>query len=777
VSEPVRLLTLTGPGGTGKTRLALEVAASLLDVFDGGVYFVDLVPVADARLVQSAIARTLGLRDTGDRPHIERVLDFVGDRRVLLVLDNFEQVAEAAPGLSLLLTECVNLKILVTSRARLRLRWERVLPVPPLAVPDLERLPTLDALAGIPSVALFLHHARAIDPSFALTEANARPLAELCVQLDGLPLALELAAARVNVLPLQSILGQPLELLASDAGDVSPRHWTMRRAIGWSYDMLTPDEQTLFRRVAIFPAGCMPDGAAAVCEDPRTADVSPSLDSSADLPIVERLASLASRSLLRQERQPNGELRFGMLETIRAFALEQLVKSGELGETGRRFRHFLLRLVERAEPDLTGPHQGAWMDRLEREHDNIRSALHSCVERGSAEEGLRLAGALWRFWFTRGHVSEGDRVLGELLDLKRSADARPETRAKALNAAGNLAQAFGDLDRAARLHRESLELRQALQDRQGIAISLNSLANVAVECGEYGEARALYEESLALRRDLGDERGIAVTLNNLSVVARDQGDWDGAAALSIESAALFRGLGDTQGVALSLVTLGVAKYHLGFYAEATELHRESIALFEEQENKREIAEWLQVLAVIACTHGKPSQAAHLFGAADGALEEIGSSMRPTRNPRYRRYVAAIQKRLGESDFGLAWAAGRTMPLEDAMAEALRTVNPGANGHEPASETVQPSAEHARQPASASPTRDYLASAGLTRREQEVAALLARGLSNRQIAAELTIAERTAETHVCKILSKLNLTRRAQVTAWAMQHDLGTVPPS
>ena len=421
--------------------------------------------------------------------------------------------------------------------------------------------------------------------------------------------------------------------------------------------MLSPDEQTLFRRMAIFPAGCMPDGAAAVCEEPVTADPSGSQAAPVGLPVVERLASLASRSLLRQERQPNGELRFSMLETIRAFALEQLVKSGELEEVGRRFRDFLLRLVERAEPDLTGPQQGAWLDRLEREHDNIRSALHWCVERGSAEEGLRLAGALWRFWFTRGHVSEGDRVLGELLDLKASADVRPETRARALNAAGNLAQAFGDLERAARLHRASLELRQALEDRQGIAISLNSLANVEVECGEYGEARELYEESLALRRDLGDARGIAVTLNNLSVVARDQGDWEGAAALSVESAALFRELGDTQGVALSLVTLGVAKYHLGFYAEAAELHRESIALFEEQENKREIAEWLQVLAVIACTHGQPIQAAHLFGAADGALEEVGSSMRPTRNPRYRRYVAAIRDTLGETDFGVRGLKG------------------------------------------------------------------------------------------------------------------------
>jgi predicted ATPase/DNA-binding CsgD family transcriptional regulator len=752
-APPVRLLSLTGPGGAGKTRLALEIAPSLLNVFEDGVVFVDLVPVTDARLVPWAVARTLGLRDTGDRPLVARLLNFLRDRRVLLILDNFEHVAAAAPALAQLLTACAHLKILVTSRARLRLRWEHVLPVPPLAVPDLQQLPSLEALARVPSVALFLQHARAIDPSFSLTEANARALAEVCVRLDGLPLALELAAARVNMLPLQSILGWPLELLASDAGDVPARHSTLRRAIGWSYDLLTPEEQVLFRRMAVFPAGCMPEGAAAVCGRAEMADAPPVLASSG-LRVLENLGSLAGKSLLRQERQPNGELRFGMLETIRAFALEQLAERGELEETGRRFRDFLLALAERAEPDLTGPDQGAWMDRLEREHDNFRSAIRLCLEQGWAEEGLRLAGALWRFWFTRGHLTEADQASAELLDLKGTAGARPETRAKALNGAGNLAQACGDLERAARLHKESLALRHALGDRRGIAISLNSLANVAVDHGDHVDARALYEESLALRRELRDERGIAVALNNLSVIARDKGDWERAAALSQESATLFRELGDRHGVALSLVTLGAAKYFLGCYAEATELHRESLALFGALDNKREIAECLEVLAMMACTHAQPSRAAQLFGAADSALEEIGSSMGPARNPRYRRYVEQVRDRLGEEAFAAAWGEGRAMRLEDAVAVAPTTehVGRGRNGvpgHRPRS----------------------LPAGGLTRREQEVAALLARGLTNREIAAELTIAERTAETHVCKILSKLSLTRRAQLTAWAVQHDL------
>jgi len=772
----VRLLTLTGPGGTGKTRLALELAASVLDKFDGGVFFVDLAPVGDARLVLSTISRTVGLRDSGTRPHSERLARYIADRHVLLVIDNFEQVPDAAPTLSQLLADCSNLKMLVTSRARLRLRWEHVLPVPPLDVPDPRRLPSLEILTQIPSVALFLYHARAIDPAFSLTQANARALAELCVRVDGLPLALELAAARVNALQLQQILAHPLEFLKADVVDISPRHQTMRRAIGWSYDLLSPTEQSLFRQISIFPSGSQPDGAAAVWADEPGADGRPSPLHDVAGQVLERLASLANRSLLRVTRQVDGELRLSMLETIRAFGLEQLAEGGELDSTSRRFRDFFLALAERVEPHLTGPDQGVWMDRLEREHDNIAAAIRWCVEHGEAEEGLRLAGALWRFWFTRGHLSEGDLLLGELLSLT-FAPAEPRTRAKALNAAGNLAHARGDLDRAARLHEESLTLRRELGDRQGIAISLNSLANVAVEREDHETARALYEQSLALRRDVGDERGIAVTLNNLSVVARDERDWQRAAALSMESSALFRDLGDKQGVALSLVTLGVARYHLGFRTEAMQLHRESIALFSELENKREIAEWLQVLALIACTHRQPTEAAQLFGAADSAFEELGSTMRPGTNPRYRRHVAEVRETLGEAAFASAWAEGFAMTLEDAMAEALALVQPGSGQHNPRLSRFEPASEPPVIAASSRPRSRRVGAPGLTRREQEVVALLARGLTNREIAAELTIGERTAESHVSRILAKLNLTRRAQLTAWAVQHDLQRVRPA
>jgi non-specific serine/threonine protein kinase len=382
------------------------------------------------------------------------------------------------------------------------------------------------------------------------------------------------------------------------------------------------------------------------------------------------------------------------------------------------------------------------------------------------EESLRIAGALWRFWFTRSHLTEGNRVLCELLEVDSSVDVQPEIRGRALYAAGNLAQACGDLERAVTLHRESLVLRQTLGDRRGIAFSLNAVANVAVERGDYAEAQALYEESLALRRSMGDQRGIAVALNNLSVIARDQGDWSKAAVLSEGSAALFKSLGDKQGVALSLVTLGMAKYHQGWFSEAAELHRESLALFGELENKRDIAECFEVLALMACTHRQPALAARFFGAASRALEELGSSMSPARSARYRGYVAEVRVTLGEEAFAAAWAEGCAMPFEDAVAAAL-----GA-------EQERPSPEPVRRP---EPVRSMRSSGrsvahtnGLTRREQEVTALLARGMTNREIAAELTITERTAETHVCKILRKLELSHRAQLTAWAVKHDLATI---
>jgi predicted ATPase/DNA-binding CsgD family transcriptional regulator len=772
-APPVRLLTLTGPGGTGKTRLALAIGGTLVDRFEDGVFVVDLAPLRDAQFVASAVAQTLSLQTTGDQTAFDWLLGYLQPRRVLLILDNFEHVLEAAALLSQLLTACPRIQILVTSRARLRLRWEHVISVPPLEVPDLLRLPDPEALARVPSVMLFVERACAIDPGFALTEANAGAVAELCVRLDGLPLALELAAARIDVLTPQGILARldrPLELLAADTGDVAERHHTMRLTVGWSYDLLSPAEQKLFRRMAVFAAGCLANAAAAVCEPHETNDAAQPNGGSSGLGILDGLSALAGRSLLRRTNA-GGDMRFSMFETIRAFALERLEECGELEDAGRRARDFFLTLAEQTEPNLIGPDQAVWLNGLEQEHDNLRSALRWSIERGAAEEGLRLAGALWRFWFTRRHLVEGSQWLDECLELERSKLVAPDIRAKALNGAGNLAHARGDLTRAAALHHEALAVRQALGDRGGIAVSLNSLANVAVDRGDYVAARALHENSLRLRRELGDRRSIAIALNNLSVIARDEGDWERAATLSRESLGLFRELGDKHGVALAMVTLGAAQYYLGSHAEATALHQQSLALFSELENKREIAECLEVLAMLARAQDQPLQAARLFGAAEAALEEVGSSMGPSRNPRYGTYVALLREQLGHEAFTSAWAEGRIMRLEDAIAAALAVGQPA----EPASEEPARERTQSLSASPAAPTFVGLNMQRLTRREQEVAALLARGLTNRQIAEELTIAERTAETHVLKIMNKLGLNRRAQLTAWALKHEL--TPPS
>jgi non-specific serine/threonine protein kinase len=643
--------------------------------------------------------------------------------------------------------------------------------VPPLEVPDLQQLAAVDVLAEVPAVALFLQRARAVDPEFALTGANARAVAELCVRLDGLPLALELAAARIDVLPPQSLVGQPLELLTDAAADVPVRHWTMRRAIGWSYDLLVPEEKILFRRLAIFPAGCTPESAAAVCGEVDTGDGEVS-SVAPNVQVLATLASLANKSLLRRDWQHEDEPRFGMLETIRAFALERLVECGDFETTAHRFASFFVALAERAEPDLTGRDQGVCLYRLEREHGNIRAALRWCIDQRAAEEGLRLAASLWRFWFTR-HLTEGDHWLSELLALEGSTELQPGTRAKALNGAGTLAHARGDLDRASNLHEQSLTLRQQMADRRGIAISLNSLANVAVDRLDYEAARVLHQSSLGLRRELGDKRGIAVALNNLSVIERDQGEWQRAAQLSFESATLFRELGDKHGLALSLVTLGVAKFHLGPAVEATALHQEALVLFRDLGDQREIAEWLEVLAKTAYTHGQLAQAVRLFGAAEGALEGIGSSMGPARSPRYGRYVAELRARLGQADFAVAWASGHAMSLEDAVAAAIAEQDAGAPVGAPPEALDRRTDKNV--PGYRGTTRANPASHSLTRREQEVMPLLARGLTNRQIADELMISERTAETHVCTILKKLGLTRRAQLTAWAVRHDLQSSP--
>jgi predicted ATPase/class 3 adenylate cyclase len=406
----VRLLTLAGPGGTGKTRLALQVAVDVLEDFADGVFFVPLAPISDPTLVASTVAQTLGVQETGSRPLLERLKEFLQDKAVLLVLDNFEQVIAAVPVVTALHAACPRLKSLVTSREVLRLQGEHEFPVPPLAVPDLRHLPASERLSQYAAAALFIQQASAVKPDFMVTNDNAPAVAEICVRLEGLPLAIELAAARSKLLSPQALLarlGSRLELLRGGARDLPARHQTLRGAIAWSYDLLSPDEQALFRRMAVFVGGCTLEAAEAVCR----AAGPPELD------VLEGMTSLVDKSLLRQEEEANREPRFQMLETIREYGLECLTTSGELESARRAHATDYLALAEEAEPELTGPQQGVWLHRLETEHDNLRAALQWSQARQDAETGLRLGGALWRFWLVRGYLREGRERLGRLLAL------------------------------------------------------------------------------------------------------------------------------------------------------------------------------------------------------------------------------------------------------------------------------------------------------------------------------------------------------------------------
>jgi predicted ATPase/class 3 adenylate cyclase/Tfp pilus assembly protein PilF len=656
----VRVVTLSGPGGIGKTRLALQVAADLLDQFPDGVYFVSLAAVSDPALVLPTIAQTLGLGESGSCPLADTLHGYLAERAILLVLDNFEQVGAAAPQLAVLLAACGQPKLLVTSRATLRVRGEHEYPVPPLALPDPRRLPSLDVLGQYAAARLFVGLAIAARPDFELTADNAAAVATICARLDGLPLALELAASRIKLLSPEAMLPRlqsRLGLLTGGATDLPTRQQTLRGAIAWSYDLLRLGEQVLLRRLGIFAGGCTLDAAEAVCEAAGDQELS----------VLDGIGSLVNQSLVRQSAAGDAEPRFTMLETIREYALERLRQSGEEPTVRRQHGQYFLGLAEQAERGLRGPAQPRWLERLEQESDNLRLALEWAQTDADAATRLRLSGALWRFWWVRGHLSEGRSWLGRA--LASSEDADGDLRASALNGAGNLALAQGDFGEAARLHEASLALRRALGDEPGTATSLNNLAVVAQEQGIYDRATGLHEQALALRRTLCDQRGIASSLLNLGEMACAQGDYARAAALLDESLALHRDLGDTRRVAYSLLNLAAVHAGQGDPARAGPLYAECLGLLAELGDKRGIATGLEGLASVACKQAAFDRAARLHRAAAALRADIRVPLPPTARADYDACLAAVRERLGETAFRAAWAAGASTPLDDVVAQA------------------------------------------------------------------------------------------------------------
>jgi predicted ATPase/transcriptional regulator with XRE-family HTH domain/Tfp pilus assembly protein PilF len=672
--EPqTRLLTLTGPGGTGKTRLALEVARAVEVDFPDGVAFVPLATLTDPDLVPSAITQALGLREhPGQRP-LDLLRSVLQDRRLLLVLDNCEQVAAAASQFADLLMATSGVRILATSRARLAVAGERLYPVLPLGLPTPEQARNPAALGTAEAVRLFVLRAQDALPEFAVDAGNAAVVGAICARLDGLPLAIELAAARIRHMPPPALLKRlegSMALLTGGPRDAPERQRTLRETIAWSYVLLDEEGKALFRRLSVFVGGWTLAAAEAVCA------------ASGGLPALEgdtllALSTLADQSLVVVENDRAGEPRFQMLQTVRAFAWERLAETGEREAMEATHAAYLLSLAEAGEPALQGADQGLWLAQLEREHDNLRAVLRWAQDKGELETGLRLAGALRWFWLRRGYLSEGRRWLEGLLaraEMRQRSAGAPAVRARALQGAGGLAWSQGDYARATVLLEESLALSRDLNDKPAMVDSLVNLGIVAYEQGEYARAMVLHEESLALCSELGDKRDIAYSLINLGIVAYEQGDYARATVLLEESLALSRGLNDKRGTAYSLHGLGGVAYEQGDYARATALHQESLALCRELGDKRGIVASLEAMGRVATAPGTTPEflerAARLLGAAAELREVIGTPLPPSQRAGYERIRTAICSAMGGAAWTAAWAAGRTLALEAVVVYAL-----------------------------------------------------------------------------------------------------------
>jgi predicted ATPase/DNA-binding SARP family transcriptional activator/DNA-binding CsgD family transcriptional regulator len=785
-----RLLTLTGTGGSGKTRLAVEVARDLIGVYPDGVWLVELAPLSEGKLVPPAVAKAVGVPEQSARSLADALVETLRAKEMLLVLDNCEHLVEAAARLvAVLLDSCPRLRILATSREALSVAGESRWPVPTLSVPDPRRSPTVGELERSESARLFAERARHRHPSFTMGSENARAVAEICRRLDGMPLAIELAAARVGTLSVDQIsekLEDSLKLLTRGDRTAVPRQRTLRGTLDWSHELLSEPEQKLLRRLSVFAGGWTLEAAEAVgwgndIEQGETLDL---------------LSGLVEKSLVVSEPTEDGGVRYRLLESVRQYALEKLEERKNAESVRRRHAEYFLALAEEAEPELWGPEDKAWLERLEAEHDNLRAALFWTLERREAELALRLAGALWRFWITRGYYEEGRRWFEGALEKGESTAAR----ARVLAGLGHLALWQGDLSRAKTAAQEGLKLskeagikgmsaadfliilgeaamrtkghnERAMElleaalvlsretgDRRGMAWSLGSLANVSSSQEDHERAKELYEKGIALSRELGGAETIGVQLLSLGYEFLLEGNHERATALNEEAATLLRNRGYRTGLEKALDNLGWAALVRGDHDRASGLFEESVALCKELGDKSTAAESLEGLACTAAAKGEAERAARLFGAAQGQYEMGGYHHTPRERALREPYMADARSRLN----GAVWEAkledGRAMSLEEAIGYALSE-----------EEDVAPSSHTPEQSRSEQP-------AALTRREDEVAALVARGLTNRQVGSELHISEHTAATHVRKILKKLGLRSRSELIAWITERRLSSTDP-
>jgi predicted ATPase/DNA-binding CsgD family transcriptional regulator len=829
----IRLLTLTGPGGVGKTRLGLAVAQALTVDF-AGVCFVPLAAIDDPDFVLPAIVQALGLPDVGTDRLLEELHAVLGEQSLLLLLDNFEHLLAAGPRLTELLATCPQVTLLVTSRAALRLQGEHEFPVSPLPLPDLNHLPEREALLQYAALTLFVERAQAVKPDFQVTEANAHELAEICMRLDGLPLAIELAAARIRLLSPHALLTRlehRLEVLTGGARNLPARQQTLRATIAWSYHLLASQEQRLFRWLAVCAGGCTLSAAEALA-------LAAGLDASS---ILDGVSVLLENHLLHQREQPDGEPRLLMLETLREFGRECLATSGEEAAAQQAHTRYYLALAEAAEPQLAGPQQAAWFDRLDREQENLRSVLQVCMsgDEEQVEQALRLGIALSEFWTVRGHASDGRRWLAWVQAESRGKMA---LRARALTQAASLAHWLDEYELAQALSSQSLALYREVGDAQGMAWALYWLGEATQDSSDYATARVRLQEALELFRQVADQRGTACALEVLAKVMSYQGAYAEACALAEEALTLFQRVGDKQGIFSALERLARCFYlsHTDS-ARACVLAEEALAVSREIGYQHYIAYALRLLGLLALERREQDTAqtnleealrlhqesGHLWGIAVGFCDLAGLSMvQGDYSAARSSYEACLQHanaigdkllmascleglastvvgQTGEAESlpELSWAAqlwgtaertreviGAPIPpvqqaaYAHALLRARRQVNEQAfraawaEGHRMALEQVLASRPAARSSAPApvsprSPAPRSGAAARLSPRETEVLRLLTEGLTNPQIAERLVVSLPTVNKHVASIFNKLGVNSRSAATRIAVEQHL------
>ena len=743
-----RLVTLTGPGGSGKTRLALSVASGLAGEYEDGVWLVELAPLSDPDLMPQAVANALGVREAPGRSMTDMLVEHLQEQEVLLLLDNCEHLVGACAALcDTLLRACPNLKILATSRETLEVAGERNWPVPSLSSPDPRSLPQrIEELGRIESVRLFVERARYRKPDFELNPENASSVAEMCRGLDGIPLAIELAAARVGTLSVAQIsdrLGYSLELLSSRDRTVPERQRTLWDALEWSYELLEEDERGLFGRLSVFAGGFTLDAAEAVCEG----------DYIEEGDVLDPLSRLVDKSLVITSEQ-DGEARYQLLEPVRQYGWEKLKESGKAEEVRRRHAEHYLALAEMTESGLSGPERARWLERLEKEHDNFRAALSWSLNEGSesleerAELGLRLTVALWRFWDLQGST-EGHRWVDTALE---KCSRKSTARAKALNGAGWTSMWAGDYHRATSLIEEGISLFEELGDTDSAAISLAYLGMTMVRQEDAERTAALRDEadSMCLEPSLG-HLALAELLFFLASASAYDRDYLRSIALFEESLAVFRDLEDARGTSRCVVSISIVSILVHDIGRARDIVQQGLESAREVGDKPGTSFALLVAASLAGGRGGPARAARLWGAAEALREAIGISL-GDQDPfdyDYEGRVATARAQLEEAAWEAAWNEGRAMSPEQAIEYAL----------------------HCLAEQEVGPILPETYPAGLSDREVDVLRLVARGLTNAQIARELFISPNTVNRHLNSIYHKIGVSSRAAATRFALEHNL------